>query len=96
MNLSIEWLLESDEPWTRYRTRLDLLGQSPDSAEVCADRQRLLKHPLVQRLIDKAQHWGDQPLKRHNDAGHPLYALSTLADFGLRASDPGLASVSRP
>ena len=24
---TIQWLLECDEPWTRYRTQVDLLGQ---------------------------------------------------------------------
>ena len=29
-------------------------------------------------------------IQRHNDADHPPYALSTLADFGLAATDPGV------
>jgi hypothetical protein len=33
------------------------------------------------------------PLRRHNDAAHPLYALSTLADFGLQVQDPGVAGL---
>ena len=46
----------------------------------------------VQGLIAASGAWGERPLKRHNDATHPLYALSTLADFGLRHDDPGMAA----
>jgi hypothetical protein len=50
----------------------------------------MLAHPAVKGLVAQAAAWGKHPLKRHNDAGHPLFALTTLADFGLRAEDPGL------
>jgi hypothetical protein len=90
MNAVLAWLLNSPEPWTRYRTQLDLLGLPEDAPEVEAARAALLAHPHVQGLIAAAAGWPGDALKRHNDAGHPLYALSTLADFGLRAADPGL------
>lgn len=84
----IEWLLESDEPWTRYRTKRDLLGLPESDPLVQADLKAVLTHPQVQALIARASAWGEQPIRRHNDASHPLYAFSTLADFGVRASDP--------
>jgi hypothetical protein len=90
---TIDWLLASDEPWTRYRTLADLLDRPEDNAEVQAARQKMLAHPQVQGLIDKAADWPGFALKRHNDAKHPLYALSTLADFGLRADDPGITPI---
>ncbi len=93
MTDTITWLLASNEPWTRYRTRVDLLDQSEDAAEVQAARQEMLTHPYIQDLIDKAATWPGFALKRHNDAEHPLYALSTLADFGLRADDPGMPPI---
>lgn len=92
MNL-INWLLESDEPWTRYRTLVDLLDRSEDDPEVQTAHAELVLHSQVQALIARAGEWGKHPLKRHNDASHSLYALSTLADFGLRASDPGLPGI---
>jgi hypothetical protein len=87
----IDWLLVSDEPWTRYRALLDLLGRSEGDAEVGAARAAMLAHPQVQGLAARAADWPGYALKRHNDAAHSLYALSTLADFGLRATDPGLS-----
>ena len=83
------WLL-ADEPWTRCRTLLDLLDRSPNDAEVVAARAALLAHPQVRALVAAAAEFSQRPIKRHNDASHPIYALSTLADFGLRGDDPGM------
>jgi hypothetical protein len=99
----IEWLLASDEPWTRYRTLLDLLGRPADSAEVLAARSEMLNHPGVKGLIAAAASWPGYPLaswpgyplQRHNDAKHPLHALTVLADFGLTVRDPGMAAVAQ-
>ncbi len=90
MSTTTEWLLASAEPWTRYRALRDLLGRPEADAEVAAARAALLAHPQVQGLIAQAATWPGRPILRHNDAGHPIYALSTLADFGLTAADPGL------
>lgn len=83
----VQWLLASDEPWTRYRTLVDLL-QLPDDDEIVVQaRAATVNHPQVQALVAAVQDWPGYALKRHNDARHPLYALSTLADFGLRHDD---------
>jgi hypothetical protein len=84
------WLLTSDEPWTRYRTLVDLLERSEDAPEVVDARAKMLAHPQVQALIEQAATWGGHAFKRHSDASYPIYALSTLADFGVRANDPGV------
>ncbi len=89
----IRWLLESDEPWTRYRTLVDLLDQPEADNEVEAARAAMLAHPQVQTRVAEAAGWPGYALKRHNDARHAIYRLSTLADFGVRAGDPGMAPV---
>lgn len=89
----IEWLLNADEPWTRFRTLVDLLEQPINSTDVLSARLAMLNHPQVIGLIEKASTWPGYPLKRHNDAKHPLYAISTLADFGLQAADPGMGEI---
>ncbi len=86
----ISWLLSEGAPWVRYRTLVDLLDRSQDDPEVIATRQAMLEHPAVQALIAEAATWPGYPLKRHNDAKHPLHKLAVLADFGLRAEDPGM------
>jgi hypothetical protein len=90
MDAILEWLLASDEPWTRYRTRLDLLGEPASNPAVSSARQEMIVHPKVRDLVASAAAWGEDPLKRHNDSRHPIHALSTLADFGMRLDDPGL------
>jgi len=90
----LEWLLNSDEPWTRYRTLVDLLDRPEDDTEVQAARAAMVAHPQVRALIEQAAAWPGFALKRHNDAKHPIYALSTLADFGLRVSDPGISRIT--
>ena len=90
----IDWLLTSDEPWTRYRTLLDLLGHPEDDPDVRAAREAMVAHPQVRALLQQSASWPGGPLKRHNDAKHAIYAISTLADFGLRARDPGVVLIA--
>jgi len=91
----IQWLLESGEPWTRYRTLVDLLDRPEGAPNVQTARAEMVAHLQVQKLIAEAATWPGYALKRHNDAKHPLYKWSTLADFGVRASDPGLDAAIR-
>ena len=88
----VEWLLQSTEPWTRYRTLVDLLGRPQDDAEVRAARAAMVAHAQVQALAAEAAAWPGYAIRRHNDAGHPLHKLSTLADFGVQTGDPGVAA----
>ena len=90
MNRVTDWLLAADEPWTRYRTLIDLLGQPAADSKVCAARQEMIQHPRVNELLAAAATWGNDPFKRHNDAAYAIYKISTLADFGLCANDPGM------
>lgn len=88
----IQWLLDSNEPWTRYRTLTDILDRPPDAPDIQASRSELLTHPKVMSLISESASWPGYALTRHNDAKHPIYKFSTLADFGVQASDPGMAT----
>lgn len=88
----IRWLLGSGEPWTRYRALVDLLGCAEDAPDVQSARAEMLAHPSVRAMIAEAAAWPGYPLQRHNDAAHPIHKLSTLADFGVRASDPGMGA----
>jgi hypothetical protein len=87
-----QWILESDEPWTRYRYLVDV---APDAgkSDIVRARREMIDHPAVRGLIERAKQWPGHPLKRHNDATHLLYALSTLADFGLTGRDPGISDL---
>jgi len=93
MDQVTDWLLASDEPWTRYHALTDLLGRPAADPEVCSPRQEMIQHPQVNDLLAAASTWGDDPFKRHNDAAYAIYKISTLADFGLCPDDPGMDGV---
>lgn len=84
-------MLESGEPWTRYRALVDLLGLPEDDSQVQAARAEMLSDPHIQALVRDFSAWPGPAITRHNDAAHPIHKLALLADFGLRASDPGMA-----
>ena len=48
----LNWLLESDEPAIRYRTRTWLLGEPETSAKVKRDRMEAWDGPIVSTLLD--------------------------------------------
>jgi len=88
------WLSQSGEPWTTYRTLLDLDHRSRTDPEVESVRLQMIDSAAVRELVDLAGAWPGYPLKRHNDAAHPLSAIATLADFGLDRCDPGIEGVA--
>jgi len=90
----MDWVLSSDEPWTRFVARRDLSGLTGDDPVLTTVRREMLEHPFVQGLIVRAGEWPGYPLKRHNDAAHPLYAITTLADFGLTRHDAAIAPIA--
>jgi hypothetical protein len=89
MEAPIDWLL-AGEPWIEYRTRLDLLAQSPEDAAVQAARQRMLTDPLVANLVAELSGWPGRVIASHKSAGQPFHKLTFLADLGLQAGDPGV------
>ncbi|MDZ7264995.1 MAG: hypothetical protein ONB16_10450 [candidate division KSB1 bacterium] len=87
----VAWLL-SGNPWTRYRTQIDLLGLSETQSEVASSREAMINHPLVRNLVSELSQWPGAVLRSHKDANHPLHKLTFLADLGIPADDPGLQS----
>jgi hypothetical protein len=86
------WLLEGPA-WVRYRTRLDLLGQTERAAEVRAARQAMLANPQVQGVVTELAEWPGPVLSSHKSASHPLHKLTFIADLGLKAGDPGVDAI---
>jgi len=62
-------LLDSPEPWTRYRLRVELLGQPESDPLMQAKRQNMLENPRLQALVAQAD-WPVYALQRHNNARH--------------------------
>jgi hypothetical protein len=92
MDELITWLL-SGPPWVQYRTRVDLLAQAEDEAEVCAARQAMLADPLVQGLLAELAEWPGEVLASHKSAGLLMHKLTFVADIGIRADDPGMDKI---
>jgi len=92
-NLPLSWLLSQPDPWVRWRAQVDLLDLSTEDVQVSEDRLAVLNHPVVRNLISRAKLWDEVPLKRHNDANHPLHTMGVLADFGLKMDDPGMEEI---
>jgi hypothetical protein len=86
-------LLASDEPWTRYRTLIDLLGVPENDPRTQQARREMLTHPQVKALLASASTWGKAPVARHNDAGHAFHVMGVLADFGLQLEDHGMKAI---
>jgi len=85
----INWLSTSS-PFTEYRTRLDILGESETDESVMAARKAMLNDPKVKALINEITNWPGSVLTSHKSAGHALHKLVFLADLGLTIKDTGM------
>lgn len=94
MNKSLDWLLAGDV-FIEYRTRLDLLGQSDDDAEVKDAKKRMLEDPKIKQLLSELQNWPGQVLNSHKSASQPFHKLSFLADIGLTKDNPDVAAIAK-
>ncbi len=88
----LDWLLDGP-PEIRYRTLVDLQGQSEDNPAVIAARKDMLAAAPVRALLSDLAAWPGRALKGHNDASHLLHKLVFIADLGLRARDPGIDAI---
>jgi hypothetical protein len=88
----IDWLL-AGPPWVEYRTRLDLLGQSGQDAQVAAARKRMVGDPQVQNLIAELTGWPGTVISSHKSSGQPFHKLTFLGDLGIKAEDPQMDRV---
>ena len=94
MDEIIRWLLEG-EPWVEYRTRVDLLEQSENEAEVLRARREMTNHPKIQSLLEELTDWPRIVLNSHKSASQPFHKLSFIADLGLTKDDPPIDVIIR-
>ncbi len=92
MDRSISWLMDGPA-YVRYRTRVDLLGQTESDAEVQRDRQGMLDQPDVRSLVNSLEDWPGKALSSHKSANQSFHTLNFLADLGLKSDDPGMQPV---
>ncbi len=89
----INWLLESD-PWTAYRTYIDLLGRPEDDQDVQRKRGELLEHPQIEGLLAEMKNWPGPPVSSHKQAGLLYHKLAFLSQIGLTQNDPGISELA--
>jgi len=78
-----DWLM-AGPAFVRHRTLVDLLKGVVEVDDENELLRETVADPLVKRLITEVNDWQNQPpLKRHNDAAHPLHKLVFLAELGV-------------
>jgi hypothetical protein len=90
---TIEWLLQG-ETWVVYRTRIDLLEQSPDHPQVVAARQEMLADPKIKFLLAELSGWPGTVLNSHKSASQSFHKLAFIADLGLTINDPPVKKIA--
>lgn len=84
----LPWLLASEEPWTRWFTRVHLADSPVDDTEVRVARAATLSHPAVRDLVDGLPGWeAENPVSGHNAPGWVPNRLLLLHQLGIRAGD---------
>ncbi|MCF8358910.1 MAG: hypothetical protein K9H26_09140 [Prolixibacteraceae bacterium] len=89
MEQSIKWLTQQ-EPWVKYRTKIDLLGYDQNEPEIIADFSEMAKDNLITGLLNDLTGWPGTVVKRHNDAKLLIHKLVFLIDLGFSAEHPVL------
>lgn len=89
----IPWLLESN-PWTKYRTLIDIIGLTENSQEVKTARLELISDERIQNLVTETSQWFSKAITRHNDPKLPYYKLRMLTDFGFNIKDKGMKDIA--
>lgn len=80
-----DWLLSSN-PWTKYRTSLDLLTIN-DKNEIAALKEELINDLRIREIISELKDWYPESYSRHNDPKISHYRLMMLGELGLDISD---------
>jgi len=74
------WLLESN-PWTKYRTLIDLIELPENSEEAIHAKQELVKDEKIQNLISETSEWFPESSTRHNDPKISHYKAPAQINF---------------
>lgn len=91
----IEWLLQG-EPWVRYSTLTDILGEDDNDEGVVATKRAICEHKLMKKIFDKQNrdgYWG-KPKDIHTwwpKKDTTFWILGMLGDFGLTREDEKIA-----
>jgi hypothetical protein len=88
----VSWLLNTNVV-TRYRTLVDIAGESPSASGVQQARRSMLDDPRVKALLREATDWLPKAPSRNSDATLSYFKLRMLADFGMTVEDDGVGKI---
>jgi hypothetical protein len=88
----VDWLLQGD-PWTEYRTRLDLLGQLPGDPDVQEARKCMISHPRIRTILESLINWPGPVVNGHKNAGLFIHLLPFMAEIGISKEDEPIPQV---
>ena len=88
-----DYLLNAAEPWVVYRTMLDLMSLKENNPKVQKSREQLLKHPLMQGLVEELQDWPGTVLSSHKSVGQHYHKLAFRADMDLTTDDDRISQI---
>lgn len=84
-------LLTDDEPAIRYKARVGILGEDPDTPDLRALRQDIPASPRVQTLLSERGPDGHIPHHPYQKWSGAHWVLADLAELGYPPHDPALA-----
>lgn len=102
----VKWLVEPEHPSVRYRTLVELLGNSPTDSEVKECKNQIAESPPVKILLDKMHpdgYWLQKNPRtgeiigkdvEYSAYGTTHYCLSYLAELGMDRSHPQIAKAA--
>lgn len=82
-----QYLIESGESFSIYRTLTDLFNLPLDHPDVVKAHKNVLKDPLVNFLLDNLSDWEKDLTKAHNKADYLPNQLWLLLDWGIKPED---------
>jgi hypothetical protein len=90
MESIIERLLQSVEPSIRYKTRVNVMGESPDSPSIRRLQEEIRVSPRVKTLLSERGPDGRIPYHPYAKWYGAHWVLTTLADLGYPPADATL------
>ncbi|MEW5814723.1 MAG: hypothetical protein AB1798_04905 [Spirochaetota bacterium] len=93
MDPVLKQLAECGQPWVEYNTRINLLKETGNKAEVKSIHNSLVHHSSVVSLTEELKQWPGTVLNSHKSAHQCYHKLAFLADIGIQQDDPGMAEI---
>lgn len=92
MQKIIDWLL-SGPCWISYRTRKDLLDESPTSKAMLKLKQEMYNLPQIRDIIDDLKNWPGPVLKSHKNVDLHIHKLDFIAELGFKMEYPDIKGI---